>query len=344
MGEKGFFLAFAGLIIALFVVGLNGGLQSDDRENTTAQNDAVAVEGRVSGETRSTASRSNTVATPPAPRYGTYNNSYISNNNRAVETKTNTEIQAELEDLYDELWELEQTVDSALRRQPVSKYADDVRLSRSSATSENPDREYLTLTLDRDAEPTNISSWYLESYVTEKRVAIPDGTKIYRDGGVINQTRPIVLEPGERAFLVTGDSPVGVSIQENICTGYLREDEKFYPGLSYNCPRPIELMERYADINLDDDSCYDFVNRVGRCRMIEEDDDRLDELSGKCKRFVKEYLNYNSCVDAFSWRTDFHNDDDWYVYFERDEERWRKKREIIRLMDETDAVIAVLEY
>ena len=341
MGEKGFFILFGGLSIGFFVARVQGTTLS----NTASSSPGTATtesERAIGNTSRADDGSSNASYTPP-PRYGTTQNTYISNRDD-VENKSNTEIQAELEDLYDELWELEQRVDSALRRQPESRYSDYVRLSRSAATSEDPDREYLTLTLDRSAGPVNISSWYVESYVTEKRMALPNGTKIYRDGGVLNQTRPIILQPGGRAFLITGDSPVNVSFQENMCTGYLREHERFYPNTNYNCPRPIELMERYADIDLDDDSCYDFVNQVGRCRMIQEDDPRLDDLSGRCERFVKEYLNYNSCVDAFSWRTDFHNDDDWYIYFERDEERWRRKREIIRLMDQYDEVIAVLEY
>lgn len=323
MEEKAFFLIFAGVILAVLITGIQGGFSEVATSTPTGTSNART---------------SNTLDTP---RYGG-NTTNLSNT--TFENKTNVEIQAELEDLYDELWELEQKVDSALRREPISRYADIVRLSRSSATSQDPDREYLTLTLDRDAKPTNISDWYLESYVTEKRMAIPDGTKIYIDGGVINKTAPIILEPGERAYLITGESPVNTSFQENSCIGYLRESKDFYPGISYNCPRPTELMDRYANIDLDDDSCYDFVESVYSCRAIEEDDRRLNELSGKCRNFIRDYLNYNSCVDTFSWRTDFHENDDWYVYFERDEERWRREREIIRLMDEYDEVIAVIEY
>lgn len=338
MGEKGFFLVFAIILIALFISGVNGGF-SNTATSTVLGTGASTSQNAQSGSTGDS-SRSS-VSSSQTARYGT-SNATISN--KPTENKTNFEIQAELEDLYDEVWELAQKVDSFLRRQPVSRYADDVRLSRSSATSENPDREYLTLSLNKNSAPVNISSWYLESYVTEKRVAIPDGTEIFKAGGALNQTRPIILKPGGRAFLITGESPVGVSLKENSCTGYLREDEDFYPRLSYNCPYPKELMERYGDIELDDDSCYDFVSRVGRCRTIEDDDERLDSISGKCERFIKTYLNYNSCVEAFSWRTDFYDEDDWYIYFERDEEKWRRKREIIRLIDEFDEVVAVLEY
>jgi len=77
---------------------------------------------------------------------------------------------------------------------------------------------------------------------------------------------------------------------------------------------------------------------------VDDTNAEFKELSGTCRKFIDKYLNYNSCVDAFSWRTDFEKDDDWYIYFERDEEIWREKREIIRLLDEYDAVVAVIEY
>jgi hypothetical protein len=175
-------------------------------------------------------------------------------------------------------------------------------------------------------------------------VAIPNGTKVYRTGGVINKTTPIILEPGQRAYLITGESPINVSFQENMCVGYLRSEEKFYPGISRSCPAPRELMARYSNVALDDDACYDFIERQWGCNTVDDRNPEFKDLSGTCRNFIEKYLSYNSCVDQFSWRTDFEKDDDWYIYFGRDEEIWREKREIIRLMDEYDQVVAVIEY
>jgi len=333
MGEKSFFIGFAIIMVAMFLVGINGGGIGNNASSTATSSTNLATFG--------------TVGQAPTWAQGNSNN-YPSGltytNNNSVQTRSNRQIQAELEDLYDEFWELQQKVDSYERQQPISRFAGKVQLIRSSSGSNDPDREYLTLTVNQGVGPIDISDWYLESYVTEKKVAIPDGTEIFVDGGVINKTRPIILKPGQRAYLITGESPVNVSFQENMCIGYLRGEEQFYPNVSNRCPAPLELLKRYSNVELDDDSCYEFVERQWGCNTVDDTNPEFEDLSGTCRKFIEKYLNYNSCVDAFSWRTDFEKDDDWYIYFERDEEIWRERREIIRLLDQYDAVVAVIEY
>ena len=332
MGEKSFLIFFAIALLAMFLVSINGGGIGNNASSTAASTTKMATFG--------------TVGKAPTFSQGASsgsNNVSVSPSGVPVATRSNQEIQSELEDLYDEFWELQQKVDSYERRQPVSRFAGKVQLDRSAAENTNPDREYLTLTVNQGSGPINISSWYLESYVTEKKAGIPHGAKTYVGGGTINTTQPVVLDAGQRAYLITGESPVHVSFQENMCIGYLRETEKFYPNISNNCPAPRDLLKR-STIALDDDSCYEFIERQWGCNTIDDRNPEFDELSGTCQRFIEKYLNYNSCVNAFSWRTDFEKNNDWYIYFERDEELWRNKREIIRLMDEHDAVVAVVEY
>lgn len=333
MGEKSFFIVFAIIIVAMFLVGINGGGIGNNASSTATSSANMATFG--------------TVGQAPTFSQGTsgsYSGGATYTNTTPIQTRSNREIQAELEDLYDEFWELQQKVDSYERQQPISRFAGKVQFIRSSAGSNDPDREYLTLTANQGVGSIDISDWYLESYVTEKKVAIPDGAKIFIDGGAINKTRPIVLEPGQRAYLITGESPVNVSFQENMCIGYLRGEEQFYPNVSNRCPAPLELLKRYSNVELDDDSCYDFIERQWGCNMVDDSNPEFEDLSGTCRKFIEKYLNYNSCVDAFSWRTDFEKDDDWYIYFERDEEIWRERREIIRLLDQYDAVVGVIEY
>lgn len=284
-----------------------------------------------------------------APRFGgvTIIKNPSSGSSDAADTPpqlTNREIQQQLEELYDEAWELEQAVDRAIRREPTSRYRDYVQLRASRVGSTDPNDEYLTLSLASNAPEINISDWYLESLVTEKRMNIPDGSYLYRENVTRNVQQPIVLQPRQRAFLFTGESPLRTSFQENACMGYIERENDISPSLTRSCPRPLELMERYDDIALDDDSCYSFVGSVGRCERIEYDDPRLDDLSRNCRNFVRNYLTYENCVAQFSWRTDFYDENDWYVYFDRDEEYWRSVREIIRLIDEYDEVVAVIEY
>lgn len=332
MGEKGFFVIFGIVIIAMFLNGVNGNLSGEVATSTDSYQQATT--------------RNNSVSTAPQTQVSGNSISQGSRSTTPVQTSSNDEIKEDIEDLYDELWEIEQALDKAKRRGPVSRYANDVSFSKpySYSYKNSPDREYLSITVNRDSGPINISRWYVESYVTDKRAAVPDGVPVYKDGSTINHTKSVVLEPGQRAFLITGESPLKDSFQENSCIGYVTKDKSFYPNVTASCESPIELMERYGDIELDDDSCYDFVRRIGRCETIEEDDPRIKNLSGKCERFIENTYNYRGCVDMFGSRTEFDDVNDWYLYFERSERLWRDKREIIRLMDEYDEVIAVLEY
>lgn len=347
MNEKAFFVIFALLILGAFVSGASQNLNTTTNTNTSSGNQQT-VSGSSGGNSYSNTGSSNS---------NYYNTSLSQNNNssysgssggsyttntKPLTDKERDEIKADLEDLYDELWEIEQEYDAVKRRQPVSGYADNVTLQKTSVYRE-PKYEYLTLKNDSLVD-INISEWYLESYVTDKKVAIPDGVALYRDGGVLNKEADIILKPGQRAYLITGESPIGVSFQENSCMGYIAREESIYPSISYQCYDPDYLRKRYSDIELDDDSCYDFISSVWRCETVSMDEPRVLELSGKCRRFIDEHLNYNRCVDNFQNRTEFDDVNDWYIYFEKDEKLWRQKREIIRLIDGNDRIVDVVEY
>lgn len=348
MNENAFFALFAILLIAGFLGMVNGNLDGDVAKEvngskpTSGEYIDLSYNEVGSNSSYSSGSGANS-GTYLSQGYGSSGNGNQVSSYNNLTTEERNDIKAELEDLYDEAWEIQQEIDKAKRQEPRSRYADRVKFNRSSASSVNVDTEYLTLTV-ASGGPINISDWYIESYVTEKRVAVPDGVFVYRDGGIINTKEPIYLKNKQRAFLITGESPLRVSFQENSCLGYITRKESFTPGSWLSCEDPYDLMLRYGDIELDDDSCHDFINGVRRCENVDDTNLEYSELSGKCRRFIDRYLTYNSCVDRFGNRTEFDDVNDWYIYFERDEELWRKKREIIRLMDEYDEVVAVLEY
>lgn len=330
MSEKAFVFLFVAVIIGMFMVSIEnrssavgGSATSSSHGGTTNTND------------RSGISRAN----PPSSSQGS-----SLRPSTEKEDLSNAEIKAELEDLYDEVWEVEQKVDAALRKRPASPYVGLVTLSRSGATTIDADREYLTITVNKNSNPITITGWSIESYVTEKRVTIPEGAVRYKAGGAVNNSDPIVLNPGQRAFLVTGRSPVRTAFQENMCIGYALKGKTLYPGVTNACPKAMDLMERYGEIDLDDDRCYAFVRTVKSCEIIDPDDDRLDTITDDCRDFALKYLSYDSCVEQFGNRTDFYFPNDWYVYFDRTAEQWRKQREILRLLDEHNRVVAVIEY
>ncbi len=244
---------------------------------------------------------------------------------------------SELDDLNEELRELE-------IRKPVSPYTKQIDLRIGNARSTDPGREYLILEAERkNSESIEVSDWYVESYVTEKRVALSEGIRV-PPKRTSSKTEPIFLEPGERAYILTQESPVDFSFHENLCTGYLANYSDFNPSLKRSCPDPEKEMLRFANIKLDDDSCYDFVERVRQCEVVDEDNLEEADLSKACTYFIENNLNYTDCVKNHRNELFFDDVGYWRIYLDRDEDIWRKEREIIRLMDENDQVIDVIEY
>ena len=191
-----------------------------------------------------------------------------------------------------------------------------------------------------------------------KGATIPFGARIYKRGRV-NQDEAIVLEPRERAYVLTDESPLGISFHETKCTGYLAEFQDFIPSLTRNCPRPLDELELFGSVDFDNDACYEFVEDVRTCEMPDEDEvdefrfveksededeeDEIVELSRGCKRFIRDNLDYSGCVNNHQFDP-FFDQGEWYIYLEREDHLWRSEREIIRLIDREGRTVDVLEY
>ncbi|MCD5382435.1 MAG: hypothetical protein LR017_03970 [Candidatus Pacebacteria bacterium] len=336
MQELGPVIALLAIVIIFIVAGGEGGVlqtntnaplaPASTQTTPTTDQDTIARSATIS----SPASVEPTTQAPATP---------------APEPLSDTEIESRLVTLYRELDTLEEKTRQATLREPRSPYAAMVSLRTSSVRTTDPSREYLTLKAQSDnAGGVTISDWYLESYVTETRAALPEGSRLLEHLQT-KDTEPIVLLPGEQAYLITGEPALRVSFHENHCSGYLTQYEDFYPSLTRRCPRPFDEMERFADIKLDDDSCYDYIERMRSCTVIKElSRDTKDTLSSRCEKLLENHFTYNSCVEHHKNDPFFEDVGGWYVYLDRDEELWRYEREIIRLMDEHDRVIAVIEY
>ncbi len=242
--------------------------------------------------------------------------------------------------LYDSLKELRVSEREKKLWGTPSPYRDLVELRTGDVGSKDPDSEYLVLRVNGDStQSIPISDWYLESYVSDNRVGIPQGNRVIEKWRS-PKFEDIRIAPNEEALLITGDSPIDVSFRENICTGYLTEEEDFIPQLSNQCPRPLDELEAYGRIQLDNDRCYEFIERLGTCEVPDD----KDIPGGRCTTFVEDTFNYNDCVSLHKNEPFFARDGYWYVYFGRSKELWRTEREIIRLIDEHNQVVDVLEY
>lgn len=328
MKELGIFFGGLLLLILLSVMSSEqGGLFSNIASTTPASE--RSSEEAIYENTETSSSVEEMYATPatsPSPRL------------------SDAEIEQNLSTLFRKLDSLNEELRAAKLREPASPYVGKVKLSIDNARENNPEREYLVLRATySNTSDIRISDWYIQSYVTEESVAIPNGDRV-----IERWRRPvkeaIFLTPGEEAYLISGESPVDASFHENKCTGYLASEKDFYPYLGRSCPYPLDEMKRFANIALDNDECYNFVERISSCET--PDDDAVDDadLGGACRRFIENNLNYDDCVANHKNDPLFDNVGSWRIYFERDDDLWRYEREIIRLIDENDKVIDVVEY
>lgn len=287
-------------------------------------------------------------ATSTEEARGTSNDRHVyiaapDNSSEPVERLSNAEIERHLADTLDDIDDLEKDLRELKIWGEVSPHAGEVSLRRGNVRTAYVDSEYLIITAStRNERAINITDWAVESYVTERRRWIEEGVRVYVRGR-INKKNPIWLEPGERAYIITGDSPVGLSFHENICTGYLTNHQDFIPRLSRACPRPFDEMDDFADIRLDDDSCWEFVEDIRRCEVPVEEEIEDADLSRNCERFVEREFGYNACVENHRFDPYF-DEGDWYIYLDREEEMWRPEREIIKLTDRERRTVDVIEY
>lgn len=312
-GTGFFFLFFGGIFALWLVTTLNGGVSifSDTSSST--------------GE------------------YGTSTRESIIEGEEGSRTELSMrDIGSEVADAHTEVSQLKEEVRLAKLWGVVSPYKDIVSLSRSSVTTYDPDEEYLTLSLSSDAETgVTLSGWILESTVTGRRESIPLGARLPRNNR-INTESPIVLEPGEEVYLITGSSPIGTSFHENACTEYFAQYQDFHPSLSSSCPNPLDDMKDFGNISLTDDSCYEAVESFSSCKVPSRDEVSKG-LSSECRSFILNNLTYAGCVANHSTDPSF-IEGSWFVYFEKDRELWREEREIIRLLDREGRTVSVLEY
>lgn len=329
-GGFGFFIAFFALIIFLAIYTTNNdGIFSDMSTSTPSYaTGRSAEEQTLSSGSSSGGSGSSYSAPQPAP----------------APKLTPQQIEDRVAQIYRDLDNLREDVRKALLREPVSPYRDKVTLSSGSVYDTNPDREYLMLRADyNNPDAIAISHWYLESYVTKQRSALPNGRRLMTSSRS-PASEEIFLKPGESAYIITGESPIHNSFHENICTGYLNREYTFSPSLGERCLYPREEMKRFGDIKLDNDTCYDFVERMNSCRTPSDEDLSEAKLTRGCKKFIEDTFNYNDCVSLHRYDPYFERDGYWHIYLGEPFELWRPKREIIRLMDEQDRVIDVIEY
>ncbi len=209
------------------------------------------------------------------------------------------------------------------------------------AGASNPQNEYIEIRLSTKAkQPVTISGWRIASMVSGKGSTIPYGTEVPRSG-TVNASEPIVLNPGDRAILSSGRSPIGASFRENVCIGYFGQYQKFSPSLPRSCPIPkTELATRYEGNLVSDPLCSDYTEKLSRCSIALSPP---PTLSSACQAFLINYLNYNGCLNTHQHDYSFKGTT-WRVYLGRDSNMWRSDRETIKVSDRDGNTIDLFSY
>ncbi|KKW19298.1 MAG: hypothetical protein UY63_C0017G0075 [Parcubacteria group bacterium GW2011_GWA2_51_10] len=213
----------------------------------------------------------------------------------------------------------------------------------AGATRESdPAREYIEIAARADVTaPVAISGWSLQSAYTGVRAYIPRAVRIFAMG-VVNRDEPIQLDPGSHAIVNSGVSPVGVSLRENICTGYLEQFQGFAPPLPNSCPIPGTLLSMTAgNLRTYGESCFDFLESVPQCTSPLSN--IPPDLSPNCRAFVLNNLSYNGCVNMNQSRAVFLSDT-WRVYLGGSAELWSNRHDVIRLLDAEGRTVDAITY
>jgi hypothetical protein len=210
----------------------------------------------------------------------------------------------------------------------------------SSAKQTDPDKEYIKIKVSRNAkEKISISNWRLESATTGAGDTLGKGAYLPYSGRV-NTEQDIFLSAGDEVIVTTGRSPVGVSFKINKCTGYFSQFQDFVPTLRKQCPEPIDDLPNFGP-GTTFDQCYDFVERLRKCKVYLQSPP--GGVGGACQEYITTKINYNTCVDKHKDDSDFPKGE-WRVYLGRDQELWKRKREVIKLLDQNGDVIDSVTY
>lgn len=254
-------------------------------------------------------------------------------------------IEMEIRNAEAEVKILEKKIEEIQKYGEPSPYKGMVTIaSAGNAWSTDPKTEYIELSAGTSVgSGVNISEWTLVSAMTGRSVTIGKAVHVIF-AGQVNADEPVFLRPGDRAYGVTGRSPVGYSFLTNKCTGYFAQFQTFTPFLWSECPLPQNEIIDYYDEDKTifiDNRCMDLIESIGMCRILTGPIPLY--ISSACQEAIAEEVNYNACVRKHKNDVNFRGKE-WRIYFKRDDELWRDRRELIKLLDENGKTVHYFSY
>ncbi len=240
-----------------------------------------------------------------------------------------------------EIKEIKKILEEIEKREKMSQFEGKINISRCRGSRSDADEEYIELKVKTATdEKIHISDWVLKSAMTGVQIQIGEASKLPYSSRV-NKEYPVFVSNGDKIIIVSGRSPLGVSFQVNKCSGYLEQFQDFEPSLSKKCPLIEDEDLPRAGPNAFDDDCWDYIERLSRCET--PIDDLPLDMQHECRVYLTTEVNYNACVDTHKNDSDFYQPE-WRIFLDRDNELWKKKREIIELLDDDGKLADVCNY
>ncbi len=199
------------------------------------------------------------------------------------------------------------------------------------------DQEYIQLDADpQNSAPINITGYSLVSTSTNNRITIPQSVQLYFTKAQ-NAAEDVWLFPGERAYIITGRSPLANGFRVNKCSNYLTQDNAFTPPLYASCTPPRDEDISSIPRTNNNNNCFDLINTLSTCQRYTGS--LGNNYSYECQQFVSK-INYDTCLDKHKNDSDFWAAKTWYVYLRRDNRLWQDRHENVLLQDRDGKTIA----
>jgi len=213
-------------------------------------------------------------------------------------------------------------------------------LKERRARETGPNQEYVEIKADKkNKSPMKITGWKLKGKGNFD-IAIGRGSSFVYAEVNSQPQEDIYLKPGEKAIIVTGTSPLGTNFKLNKCAGYFEQFHEFVPEINTECP----LLKNENIPSGLNDACLDYIDRVSSCQTVVSIPYTFSfKLSSSCQDYLLQNANHKSCAEKHKDDVDFYVPE-WRIYLGRNEELWKKSREVITLYDDKNNIIDSVSY
>jgi len=230
------------------------------------------------------------------------------------------------------------TSTNALSKTPASRLAvyRNIFISHTGARRSTPQEESIEIRYlsSLSNQAIRITGWKLQNKNGDEFVIGTGAKKAF--SARENPQSPIILQPGQGALVITGDSPISTNFLINKCMGYFTQFRDFGNVITKQCPHPRNESE-IEDL---DQRCINYIQRLPQCFMPLSG---LSELTNTCQEYVSQNINYAQCVQKHEQDENFYQNK-WVIYLERSQEIWKNTHDTITLKDTNDNIVTEISY